>query len=391
MGSKVLKLKLKLLYFILYSSAACFYPFLTMYFQQRGIPYYKIGFLFAANSLIGIVAQPIWGIISDKYLGKRKIILINMFSSTFLILFFLITESFIAILFLLIIFMIFQSPILSVMDAYCYDIIEDNTNLQYGKIRLMGSMGYAVAALILGILIRKTSIYITFIAYSIFMIFSICILKSIKFKNKKNGGTINFHDISKLFKDRKFVLIVLAAMFASISMGANGNYIGILIQKTGGDISKLGLVWFVIAMSELPLFFVGNKIMKKTGVLNLYIIAMLFFSIRFFLNSICSSYNNVILIQLMQSITFTLYLLTTIEYININSAPNMKTSAFTAFSALAGGLGGFLGNIGGGFILQFKDIFFLYKILSLCCIVSLIIAFILKNCEKDVKNLQNDF
>lgn len=387
MGTKLLKIKLNILYFILYSTVACFYPFLTMYFQMRGIPYYKIGILFAVNSLITIIALPVWGVISDKYSGKRKVIFITMILCSILILLFLFTKSFEAILFSLIIFMIFQSPILSITDAYCYEIIEENRSLQFGKIRLMGSLGYAVAALFLGVLIKKTGIEVSFISYSILMICTIFILKTIKFKGKRTRIPINFYDISKLIRDKKFVLIVISAMFASIAMGANGNYISILIQKTGGDVSKLGIVWFVIAMSELPFLFLGNKIMKKTGVLNLYIIGMLFFTIRFFLNSVCSSYNTVILIQLMQSITFTLYLLTTIEYININSAPNMKTSAFTAFSALAGGLGGLLGNIGGGFILQFKDIFFLYKILSLCCILSLVIAFILKSCEKDAKSL----
>nr|WP_179122174.1 MFS transporter [Caloramator quimbayensis] len=387
MGIKLLKIKLNILYFILYSTVACFYPFLTMYFQMRGIPYYKIGILYAVNSLISIIALPIWGVISDKYSGKRKVIFITMILCSILILLFLFTKSFEAILFSLIIFMTFQSPILSITDAYCYEIIEKNKGLQFGKIRLMGSLGYAIAALLLGILIKKLGIEFSFISYSILMLCTILILKTIKFKGKRTRIPIDFYDISKLIRDKKFVLIVISAMFASISMGANGNYISILIQKTGGDVSKLGIVWFVIAMSELPFLFLGNKIMKKTGVLNLYIIGILFFVIRFFLSSQCTSYNAVILVQFMQSITFPLYLLTTIEYININSTSNLKTSALTAFTALAGGLGGLLGNIGGGFILQIKDIFFLYKVLGISCIISLIVALILKKYDKDVKSL----
>ncbi|WP_168190148.1 MFS transporter [Caloramator sp. E03] len=382
MGTKMLKIKLYFLYYILFSTSACFYPFITLYFQSRNIPYYKIGFLFAINSFVSIICQPIWGIISDRYLGKRKTIFFIMISSAISIISFIFIKSFEMILISIIIFMAFQSPIVPISDAYCYEIIDKNKAIQYGKIRLMGSMGYAVTALILGIVIKKSSIESTFISYTIIMICTIFMLKSINFKSKQAGVPININDISKIIKNKKFILISLAGMFASVAMGANSSYISVLIQKTGGDVSKLGLVWFVIAMSELPLFYIGNKIMKKIGILNFFIIGTTFFVIRFFINSICTSYKTVILVQLMQSITFPLYLLSTIEYVIKNSDSNMKTSALTVFSAFTNGLGGLLGNILGGYILQLSSVFVLYKVLSLSCIISTVVALLLKSYER---------
>jgi len=45
-------------------------------------------------------------------------------------------------------------------------------------------------------------------------------------------------------------------------MGSNNSYISLLIQKTGGDVSQLGLLWFILAISELPIFFFGTKLLK---------------------------------------------------------------------------------------------------------------------------------
>lgn len=378
METKSLKLRLSFLYLIIYSTLACYYPFLTLYFQQRGIAYYKIGFLFGTSSLISIIFQLIWGILSDKYFGKRNTIFFLTIASSLAIMLFLFSKSFISILLSIVIFMIFQSPIIPITDAYCYEIIEQNRKFQFGTIRLMGSIGYAISVILVGIAVKKMGVEFGFICYIAFIMLSLIILKSINFKGKKAGAQIDFNDITKLFKNKKFVLLVLSGMFASLAMGANGNYISILIQKTGGDVSKLGIVWFVIAISELPMLFVGNKLMKKVGVLNFYIIGLVFFTIRFFLNSICTFYITVILIQLMQSITFPMYLLSTNEYINTSTSSKIKTSAFTAFSALAGGLGALLGSTLGGFILQVSNIFVLYKLLSLSCLISTVIALILK-------------
>lgn len=120
--------------------------------------------------------------------------------------------------------------------------------------------------------------------------------------------------------------------------------------------------------------------MEKCGALNLYILGITLFAIRYFLDSLCDSYIPVLVIQLMQGITFTFYLVASLQYLNHITSANMKTSAITLHAA-ATSIGGVIGNMGGGILLEHISIFMLYKILALTCIACLGLLIMLKNID----------
>lgn len=375
-------LKLKLIYLMIYGTMACYYPFLAVYFKGKGLSYTEIGIGFALNSIISVAAQPIWGYLTDKYLSKRKTIVITLTASSIAALGFIFASKYYMIMALIILFIWFQSSVSPVTDAYCYDFMEIDKNLQYGQVRLMGSVGYAVTSLLLGIAIQKTSIDMAFYTYLIVSVVVILIIRSIKFEGKHGSNKIDISDIKYLLKNKNYTIFITSVVFISIALGANGSYIAVLIEKTGGDISRLGLLWFIVAMSELPVFFFGNKLLKKYGDLNLYIISMIIYIFRYLLDSYCSSYIGVIAVQILQGITFTLYLTATMQYINRVSEPKLRTSAITLYAAIGGGIGGFIGNFGGGLFLEHFSVFALFRLMAVAAFLALITAAFLKKYEK---------
>lgn len=375
-------LKLKLIYLMIYGTMACYYPFLAVYFKGKGLSYTEIGIGFALNSIISVAAQPIWGYLTDKYLSKRKTIVITLTASSIAALGFIFASKYYIIMALIILFIWFQSSVSPVTDAYCYDFMEIDKNLQYGQVRLMGSVGYAVTSLLLGIAIQKTSIDMAFYTYLIVSVVVIVIIRSIKFEGKHGSNKIDISDIKYLLKNKKYSIFIISVVFISIALGANGSYIAVLIEKTGGDISRLGLLWFIVAMSELPVFFFGNKLLKKYGDLNLYIVSMIIYIFRYLLDSYCSSYIGVIAVQILQGVTFTLYLTATMQYINRVSEPKLRTSAITLYAAIGGGIGGFIGNFGGGLFLEHFSVFALFRLMAVAAFLALITAVFLKKYEK---------
>jgi PPP family 3-phenylpropionic acid transporter len=290
-----LSLKIGLFYFAAYSAYACFFPFLTLYFQERGMSFTEIGIAYAIISIISIIAQPIWGVVTDKYFSKKPVLIALMGICAVIIYNFVFANSFIYILFSIVLLIIFQDSISPIADAYAYDIIEHNKNMQFGKIRLMGSAGWSISALILGYVIKGYGMNAAFYIYSACMIFGILLVYSINFSSKTVREQVRFSDIANLIKEYRFMLIMLSLAVANIAIGCNNSFLPVLIEKTGGDVAKLGLMQFLIALSELPVFFYGTRFVKKYGELNLYLLSMVLFFIRFFLNSFCSSYEQVIL------------------------------------------------------------------------------------------------
>ena len=373
-----LELRLNALYFIMYGSMACFHPFIAVYFDSRGLNYIQIGAAFALLSLVGIFAQPIWGFITDKYLNKKKTLLITMLLCSVLIFSFVLSQSFSFVMLSILLLLIFQSPIMSICDAYCYDILEENRHLQFGKIRLVGSIGFALVSLGLGKVIELTYIDVSFFFYAAFLLTSAAIVMGIRHEGRQNIKRAKLADLLNVLKNYKFFFFIVSIMVLCIANGANSSYIAILIGKTGGNVTNLGLLWFLQAMSELPFFYFGNRVIKKYGELNILITALFLYAVRFLLSSFCTSYVEVMLVQLMQGITFPLFLTAALQYVNRIVPNQIRASGITLLSSLGFGLGSFLGNLGGGYVLQVSTIFHLYQLLSFVSVLSLTVALFLK-------------
>jgi PPP family 3-phenylpropionic acid transporter len=244
----------------------------------------------------------------------------------------------------------------------------------------MGSIGFAVTALAVGYIIKQYGIYSSYIIYSILMLIGLYFVYSINFKPTVKIRKASVQDFIELIKDKRFILFMISVAIFNIAMGLHSTYIYILIQNTGGDVSILGIIFFAMAMSELPTLFYGDNIIKKCGELNLYKIGVFLFGLRMFINSLLSSYMLVIVVQMMQSVTFAFYLLGALQYINNMTKAEVKTSAITFFSAMIG-LGAFIGNIGGGILLEHISIFALYKISAVISVIAGVIVVILKRYE----------
>lgn len=383
-----IKINLLTIYFLAYGGLACYFPFLAVYFKSRGLTYIQSGIAFALISLISIIAQPIMGYIADKYLSKKQVVIINMLVCSALVYLYVIANSFYTIIIAIVSLIFFQSSIMSIIDAYCYDISDKEPNINFGEIRFMGSVGFAVVSMLLGSLIQQYGINISFYLYSALFLSSAIFLAKLNYKSTHHIVRPKASDIFEVLKNYRFILFALSVMVINITLSAHSSYIATLIEATGGNVTVLGIVWFASSFSEIPAFFFGSRLLRKYGELNIYILALVLYILRMLLSAYSTNYVMVIVIQLMQSITFPLYLFAAMQYINVIVPDKIRASGITLLASLGFGLGGLIGSLGGGFILQYKDPFFLYKFLALVCFVSLLIALLLKFKEKQVKQRQ---
>lgn len=379
MNEQFLSWKLSGAYIAIYGILACFYPFLTYYFQTRGLSYTEMGICFALVSLTSVIVQPVWGFIADKYANKRTILLLTMCMCSLVIYALVIASSFYLVMAGIFLVILFQSPLVPVADAYCYAIIKASGRLQYGKIRLMGSLGYAVVALILGWIVKYFGIESSYIVYSISCLLGIGLIYSIHFQDRSTRKQVHMTDVMSLL-NKKVILLLLAVAVTNISISSNSSYIAILIEKTDGAAAELGLLWFLVAISELPAFYFGGKLLKRYGELNLFILGLLLFALRFALQSLCTWYIPVLIIQLMQGVTYTFFLIASLEYLNRISPSKVKTVAMTLHAA-AIAIGGIIGNLGGGVLLEYISIFVFYKVLAVNCIVGISFLLVLKRTD----------
>lgn len=371
-------LKISCLYFSAYWFLACYSPFLILYLQDRKLSYFQMGLVFALNSLVNVLCQPVWGYLTDKYLNIKKALFISVIASAITIIFLVNSYEYKYIILSTIVFIAFQSCILSLMDSLCYKIMSKYNNIKFGRVRLMGSGGYAISSFFLGLIIARTSINMAFYMYSFFSLFTLLFLFRLDFQDEIHIEKRNKVKPLKVLRNKSLLVFLFSVTIISISYGANSNYVGVLLQETGGNVENLGLLWFVLAISEIPIFFVSNTIISKIGSINTYLLSLLIFALRFFLCTIWSNASFIIAIQLLQGLTFPLFMAGGMDYMSNLVPEEARSFSITLMSALIYGAGAFIGNLGGGIIIDALGILNLYRIMCAISIIALLFAMTLK-------------
>lgn len=369
---------LSCLYFAIYWVFACYTPFLLLYLLDRQLSYVQIGSIFALNSLVNVMFQPVWGYLTDKYIDIKKALYIAVIASSIAIVLLVQSYRYQFIILSTIVFIAFQSSILSLTDSLCYKIINRYNNIKYGRVRLMGSAGYAISSFVLGLVIARTSINIAFYLYPFFSLFAVLFLYRLNFKDEAPREEKSKVDPLQVLRNMTLLVFLLSVTIASISYGANMSYVGVLLQETGGNIQNLGLLWFVVAMSEIPVFFISSKIINRIGSINTYLLSLLVFSLRFFLCTLWNNTSFIITIQFLQGFTFPLFMAGGLDYMSGIIPAEARSFSISLMSALIFGAGALIGNMGGGIIIENFGIFTLYRIMSVISFTALLIAMTLK-------------
>jgi len=142
---------IKLLYFLLYASAASWMTYFYVFLEgERALNGTQIGILAAMQQINNIVFLPLWGMISDRY-GKRRIYLLLLFFTTFLLLGFLYHGGFVFYLCFIVLFSAINNPIGALIDSFAIDKAkETHIESSYGKMRLWASLGWSISAFATG-------------------------------------------------------------------------------------------------------------------------------------------------------------------------------------------------------------------------------------------------
>lgn len=383
MEHRKLENRLKLYYIVYFASLAAFLPFIAVYLQEKGLDFGRIGIILAVYSITGVAIQPMWGYVSDKLLGKRWTLMVLLLGATAAALGFNRSYTLASILVVMLIFVFFQSPAAMVLDSLVYELAEDNPGMQYGRFRLMGSFGFAVGALAMGQVVTRIGVSRIFWVFGALSLVGILILSGIRSSKRDSHDPLRIEDVGRVLGDRRVIFFLIAVGVLNISIGSNNSYLPVLIMSTGGNLSHVGLMSFLIAMVELPFFFNGDRLILKYGPLRMLMVSGAIYAVRFFIVSTLDSFILVMFVQLVQGISFAFYMVSAMHYLNSVVPANMKATAMTVFGAVTV-FGNFLGNMFGGQIIESTGVFVLFRVLAAVSLVSCAVVAYLARISRNV-------
>lgn len=343
---------IKLMYFISFAGFASWLAYFNVYLKEvPKLSGFEIGVLAGLQQVNTIFVAPVWGMLADKY-GRKKALSFSLVLSSVFLLIFMINTNFVFYILFVTALTIVYNPLTSLIDSIGLDYEEESKTTSFGQIRLWGSVGWAVSSAITGHFINEGNLSLIFplAAGLIFITATITIFLYKPLKVQSGIQRITFKEIGLLLKDNKSLLNFLILVFVYAVLAApTFLFINMYFNEIGATNSQIGIAYAVQALSELPFFFYGKRIVRRFGAKPMFVGVMFITAARLIFYGLNSNPWYAVAVGAIQGISIAFFVTSVVEYIHAIVPSKLRSTGqsmyYTFFSA-----GICVGNLFAGFM-----------------------------------------
>lgn len=334
-----------------YFSWAMFSCIISVYLAGINCSATEISFITSAAALFAVVTQPVTGFLADKFRSPKLVAIIAGALTIVFGVLFAYTRSF----FFLFLLNGFTQGCLNGITALT-DRLATASPYPFGSIRVWGSILYAVAAQVSGVVydyISPLANYYIFAVGLLIMLFSFYMMNDAKPLITGKVAKVTTKEVIKhLWHNKPFKIFMLIYILFQGPSSAQMVYLPLMIKGLGGTTTIVGTTLLFSTLSEIPAVLFSDRYMKKVSYKSLMIFACVLSIIRFVWYSTCPSPYMIMSVFFFQGLTTIVFILVAVRIILDLVDEQYVNSAYGISSMLAKGFSALLFQIVGGQILD---------------------------------------
>ena len=344
--------RLSRFYFIYYFFVGAFVPYWGLYLQSEQFSAADIGILMSLFQISRIFAPNFWGWLAD-HTGKRaQWIKLTAFLGLcgFTAVFW--AHGFFWLFFVMAALSVFTSSTLPLAESLTLAHLA-TTNGHYSRIRMWGSLGFIVAAVVLGFMIDVAGI--TSLLWFLLIVQMTLFALSYTLPEPKVAAHEHDHfSIWQVIKQPNVIALLVGCSLMVTAHGVLYNFYSIYLSEHGYSKGMIGLLWSVGVICEIAIFMLMPKIMARFSLKAILLISLALAMIRFSLIGV--AVDNVwllILAQTLHAATFGSFHAASVEVITQFFKGRHQAKGQAIYNSVAYGVGGTIGGVAGGYALQY--------------------------------------
>lgn len=338
----------KAVYALYYAALACLVPFMTLYYQQKGLSGAQIGILAGIIPLITLGSSPFWGGIADATRRHRAVLLLTiggLWASVLLLYF---VSGFPAMLAAVILYAVFVGPIAPLVDNAVLSILGER-RAQYGRVRVWGAFGWGGAALLLGPVLQRAGLAWAFYGFLAFM--ALCFVAATRLPMAATavaGRAAYRAGLGILLRKGRFRLLLFVALIYGVGLGVMLSYQFLYLEQLGASRTLMSLTLTAATLSEVPFWFLSAPLMARFGVNKLIAFGLAVGVLRLFALALMGAPWLALPIALLHGPSFAVLWAAGVADADTAAPTGLGATAQGLFSAAVNGLGSALGGFIGG-------------------------------------------
>jgi MFS transporter, PPP family, 3-phenylpropionic acid transporter len=367
-------------YLFVFFGIGSLFPLLSVYLSEvENLNGYQIGIILSIGPVIMIFFQPFWGMLADMKNVHNRLLTLTTLITGVAALGYVLFDGFISFLIIATLLAIFQSAIIPLSDSISLKYTS-KAGVNYGNVRLFGSLGFGLAVFAMGRL-SEWNPQVIFFAFFLTLLISAAF--SMKMPKEPSGRPIGlFAGMRDLMQMKKF-LIFLGVTFMIFGPNlANNFYFSLFVEDRGGTYTGIGIAFLIAVLSEIPFMRVAGSWIRKLGLLQVAFIAAIVSLIRWIFYFTEPSLSLVYASAVIQGFSLGLFIPAGLQYIRDITPLHITATAVTIYSAVGNGLGNWFFTFFGGIIFEEFSIYGVYLFFAVLTLMGVLLTVWLMKDEK---------
>jgi len=336
-------------------AVAAFFPFLALYLRDaHGLDESQIGLVLACMAAARMVANPLWGHLSDTRIGRLTALQIGLAGSAAAAFMLNAAAAVPAITLLMVAQAFFMDAQEPNIDAIALEHLGEDRMSDYGRIRGWSSLTYASGCLLFGAILQRSGIRWAMLLYGIsallVLAWSTTVVRDRPRGLERHG---RLGSLGAVFRHApRFWGFLVAAVLVWTGFNAAWNFIGPRIEDQGGGPFLIGLGTALGGVVEVPVMRSSSRLQRRFGLRLVYMAGCIVYGLTFLLWGSVSDPTILSLLAVFEGIGFSLLFTTGVVIVGRLLPRSLYSTGNAVGQMVSFGIGPILGAGLGGFVYQ---------------------------------------
>ncbi len=342
-------------------------PYLALYLRENaGLTGAQVGAVFAVMPAVGILGQPIWGVLADRSgLRARSLVAISLGISVGYLAIGQ-AQGFASIVAATALFALFARAVIPMLLSVCLSTLEDHPHA-FGWVRAFGTVGFAASMFVfpaalgayqsshalaatpggptepaLGLLFPTAAALSAIAAAAALAIPS---RGAVALRAKRGEWKV-------LLRNRRFVRLLTVCTLAFLFVNGPMELFPILVRERGGNLHVVRDMWLFMLIPEILLITVLGTLVRRLGARALLAIGIFAGGMRWLLCGTIESLSLLYPVQMLHAVVVLGLNLGAPLYIDAVVPPQLRSTAQSMLGTVAVGVGGMGSSLLAGWLLE---------------------------------------
>ena len=338
-------------YFLYYAALAYLAPFIVLFYQQNQFNGPQIALLTGIPPLITLFAGPFWTNVADSKRKHRQVMSLGIAVAIGSVLLLQNMSIFVLALITVIVFYFFFSPVASLSDSATIAMLGADKAM-YGRVRIGGTIGWGLFALIAGAMINNYGLKLAFWGFAFFSLINLFIAQKLTYDEATGHGSLSGGGVRFFLTSRRWQLFLVSSFLGGLGAFSVASFLAPYMAGLGANESQIGFAIMIATLTELPVFFFGNRLLRRFAAQKLFSFSLLLMGVRSLCYALVNTTSAVIVVQIFGGLIFPAMWLAGVAYADEHAPAGLKSTAQGLFGAMSFGFGAAVGGFLGGLLLE---------------------------------------